>query len=1042
MNTINKFWFCLILLAGVLSGCVNDDDNYRGGTETENIRFTFTLPESIVNTRGVAAEDGENKINDLTLLFFEPTTNETGRFVGHYKVPAEQLPAGNEMEFSLDIVFENGLSKTNPYSILAMANMKKNYLNDMETSLDAFLVDVENMTQGDVVQYATMNIQGVGRDENDDSEAMIRSNLPMSAKGSKGENEATVAMKLVRTVSRFDVINNASAYVIESVSIWNAFTVGSVWEGGNISMDFARTERYYGLTNSDEGFAQIRGGLYAYENVSVSPEQNDSKTTCLIFGIRPSGSAAGTNVTYYRLNVSAKERGQYLKRNNVYQITISGVNGTGENTEYDAYKGGKFLLDVSINAWDRDEDGLIIRDGDNLLTIPTRKAVFTPQAEERQYYVYTMGIGTLEMEYLDMPSGMNAWLAGNNLFISVTDYAFEQRKGSIELKFAGMSGIIEIVQSGKTEKYLTLSHTTVPTYPAGSPNTDMVSASPILITSSGAWTAKIYNGDYFSFNTNTVARVDTKTGVSGHYIHNIYTFSANADEESRTAFVLISLDEDPDNYRNVIVLTQAGTGGFTLSPNNNNVSFEPNRTLTNAAGNTNVYTVQPSDEADTWTATIEPGVYADKFTIVYDSENEMQESAVRGTGTFSIMPAEVNYTETYTATVLISLNRGAKTRLLTVTQGYYGLTVSPTNVTGVAATGGSGVISVTSPGANLTWSAVVTGNAEAVNKGLVPYFSLDGQGNPVTAITGRAINTTFNVIMPGINTHLTEQPKATVVVTLDGTAITKTITVTQNAVTYIDLHAQTIRDSYGSWGGVWTHFNAWRAEMIDGNNFGPTGTVYAKSAIDCGYNSSNHYSASQVLYNARIFNVNHVETTTVGWTALKENQYTTFVLSEHNARQNVFTQTGFTGYTVYNLDRVASSARTISTNAGTINTEIYKYLFNSPEDGGGPWGPVDAGRVTLRPYDGDNSALSAWPDTFIPLIYDPNGTGYVVVGVDPSNKMIFVGDTELFSKQNSSNYADSNSDNAKFLRNLISWMVHINNYGKPFSDRFKNDRSR
>lgn len=1042
MNNIKKYGFYLILLAGVLSSCMNDDDTYGEKVEDKTMRFTFTMPESVVNTRSVAPEEGENKVNDLTLLFFEPTTNETGKFLGYFKVPASQLPAGNEMEFSLNVVFDNGLSKTKPYSILAMANMSDNYLPDMESSLDAFLVDIENMNQADVIQYATMKVQGVGTEkENDDSQAILRSNLPMSAKGNKGDGESLVAMKLVRAVSRFDVINNASGYVIESVSIWNAFTVNGVWEGAVLGSDYPRTKRFYGLKNSSEGFEQLYGGLYAFENISTSPEQNDDKTTCLIFGIRPSTGTPGTDVTYYRLNVNSKERGQYLKRNNAYQITISGVNGIGENTEYDAYTGGKFLLDVSINTWDRDEDGLIIRDGENMMALPTRKAVFSPKAEERQYYVYTLGTGTLEMEYLDMPTGMNAWLSGNNLFVSVTDYAFEQRKGSILLKFAGMSGIIEIVQSGKTERFLSLSHTHVATYPAGSVNGDMLSQDPILIKSSGPWTAKIYNGDYFSFNTTASSRTDTKTGVNGDYINNIYNIEVNPLQESRTAFVLISLDEDPDNYRNVVILTQAGTGGFTLSPTNTNVNFEPDKSLASTPGNNNEFRLVPGDQNDTWTATIEPGMYSDKFTVVYDEGNTVSGMLMKGTGQFSIVANEVNYTDTYTATVLVSLNNGAKTKVITVSQGYYGLTVSPQNTT-VEATGGTAVISVTSPGTNLTWSAVVTGSSEAVSKDLIPYFSLDSNGNPVTHINGLAVNTTFNITMPGINTHLTEQPKATVLLTLDGTSVTKEVIVTQQAVTYIDLHAQTIAQTFGRWTNNEDYFKAWKMEMINANNFGPSGTIYAKAAIDCGHNRDNHASNSQVLFNSRIFNVNAIESASrIPWASLKENQYTTFVMSEHNGRQNVFSQTGFTGFNIVNTDRGPAPVRTITTNAGTLNTEIYKYLFNSPENGGGPWGPVNPANVSLHPGDGDNSTINAWPDTFIPLIYDPLNASQVVVGIDPSNKMVYIGDTELFGYFHS-NYADVNSDNMKFMRNLISWMVHVNNYGKAFNDRFKNDKSR
>lgn len=1036
MNKIKKLWFTYIIITSViLGGCISDNDDGSGGVAEKTMRFTFTMPESLVNTRAVDAEDGENTVNDLVLLFFEPSTNGTGKYVGYYNAPDDQLPKNNEMEFSLNITFDNGLSKASAYSILAMANMEDNLLNDMDISFDSFIQNIKGMNQNEVVQMAIMNVSGVDTDESDNSKAVVQSNLPMSAQANKAENEANVSMKLIRTVARFDIINNASGYSIQSVSIWNAAMQGSVWEGNKTLTNIPHTKRYYGLKSDGNELNKILGGLYAFENVSVSPEQNDRTTTCLILGIKPNGT---TQVTYYRLNVSARERGQYLKRNNVYQITISGVTTAGESTEEDAYANGKFSLDVSINAWDRDEDGLILRNGENLLALPTRKAVFKPQAEERQYYVYTLGTGTLELSYLDMPAGMSARLDGNNLYISVTDYALDQRKGSIELKFAGMSGIIEIVQSGQTEKFLTLSHTTVPSYPAGVLNSDMLAPSPILITSSGSWTAQIYNGEFFSFTTNTFA--GTLTGATNEAINNVYTIAVNSEAKSRTAFILVSLDDDPENYRNVIVLTQNGSGDFTMSPSNATVNFEPDMSLN--LRSSNEFEVTPSSAGDTWTATFEPGGNGDKFSIEYE-DGAFVGGKVTGKGKFKIVPKEVNYTGVYNASVLVSLNNGAKTKRVTVTQSYYDITVTPATSI-VASSGGDTKIHVassSSSSSSLTWSATVTGSSEAVAAGLIPYFSLDAAGKPVTTISGLTVNRDFTVTMPGIYTHLTQQPKATIEVKLDGSTIVKEVTVTQNPVQYVDLYAQSINGYHGSWDAYRNYFNMWIDKMQDTGLFGPSGTLYTQSGI-----KATSYNNDRVLNNARLFNIPQASSisTSFNWkNVIKDDHvallYTAYSYSYTNVLRDYSPFSPLAPFTVVNLNTGTGIDRFIVTTGSNTKTKIYKYLMGESVDGlpASPFGTVDPAKVSYRTLDAINCALTSWPDTFIPLMYAPGNPAQVVIGIDPTHRMIFMGDFEFFCTNGdaAANFGAGKEDNYKFMMNLISYMVNVANYGDAFNKK-------
>jgi len=1049
----NTLWTVVLAIASGFTGCVYDHDERSLRPEGSSMIIKFTLPAGETLTRSVPAETGENNINDLTLLFFDYTTNGTGAFVNYYQVPPGDIPAEDEMYgdlnnlFDLEVIFQSnlGLTLSNAYSILAFANLSDgNYFNDIYDvgEFDRFIRDISLMNQNQVRTTMVMQVSGVGgtiEAQDDDSKLLPRSNLPMSASATKEANSANVDCQLIRAVVRYDVINRAANYTLVSASIWNAFPRGYVFDNVNVDYSYNRLKRYYGL-KYPQGMGEIKGGLYSFENVNTNPTQKDEKTTCLILGLI-NDSAPAEGASYYRVNVSPKVTGQYLTRNNVYQITISAVNGIGAPSEPDAYNSEKVLIDTSINSWDRDEDGLIVRDETHMMAIPTKRTYFGPQAAEGNYFIYTMGEGTLTMTPLAMPEGMTATLVGNDLRVTVTDFSGDKRTAAVRFNFAGLTAVMEIIQSGQANKNLKLSHTQVGSWPASPAWMDRIAENPVLIESSGPWTAEIYN-DGFSFVNGSVQSL--LNGVNGGKIENVYSTSVNTDPEMQHSFILVTLDDDPENYRNVIVLTQLGSGSFTITPDAP-LTFNADGVPTSS---TNTYQVYPGADTDTWKAELS-GTNADAFSI--EIHGTIEDGQVRGRGSFTITAAGDNYDTALSALVTVTHNN-LNEKYINISQEAHTFSLSHTAFSMDWKGGETVLVSVLCSETGNTWSAEIDDNIPDGLTYMKPYIVNSNQER-VTTLSNQPMNATFRVWMPALMTKLDQLPKAVVKVTLDGVEKEATLTVTQSELNYTPIYAHTFRPGYyGNWNGSGYYYNLfgqWANVMRDGANFGPQGTVYSSSSIDV--TSSTGFTPTSIKpiggVMPRIFNLNSTIHSAAG-DAIKQvrnDPNSVYVVSQwETLNSGAFLSLGVSSsYTVAGLLSISRSIpRRLNTDENVRRTELWKYIFQE-----GPFGQVTVGNVALHPQDFTDQMyyLTNWPNTFIPLMYAPDAsgqpnTGRALVGVDPTNRIIWIGHKDMFGIDNTSESYIPNwiyTDNMIFLQNLIAWMVNVNNYGDVFNDRFK-----
>ncbi len=1069
---MKKLLFLLALITFGFASCVQQSEGDNDVNNTSNATtFNVIVPNGGITTRAVEAVAGENNVDDLTLLFFEQTSDKKGAFIGYHKVSDADLKDTGEFNFDISFSSESGLTKSSAYDFLAMANvLRGNYFKD-QAAMDAFLEDLSaNKKTMDVVKKEMVKMvkgQDITDPINLTNPLLKKEYVPMSGDGYKLKGEDNVALSLIRVVSRFDVQNSAPGYELTNASVFNAFSYPSLFDGVEINYEQARTEFFYGVaagTDSDGNRSQsITGGLYSTVNNVSNPTQNDKKTTCLIIGLRKLDE---TSTKYYRVNINPEGVGQYLKRNNVYKVVISKVNIDGKTTAKAAYESGEESLDVAINTWDRDEDGLILSNGDNMLALPTIKAMFGPDAETRVYSIFTMGQGTLKMEllqngeYVEIPDATECTVSsdeseagsiratrnGTTLTITADAYSGDVREGTLRFSFAGLVGDMAVLQDGTAKKQLKLSHTTVPNYPAGGSATNMIT-DPILISSSGQtvgttvgpWTGTILLSNGFSFDASTEVLV--KHGGNGDKIDKLYALGVNGSEKPLINFILVTLDEDPSNFRNVIVLTQNANGRYTLTPNVSVLQFNADKTV--YPNQKNLFTAHSGEATDNWEINIKNNIYdtdKQKFKLFVTEDNLTNEVAtlpyqVNGKSgvTFSVEPVADNYFGNLSATLTVKQN-STNNKEVSLVQDYYKMTVSPLTKK-VSAAGEKVTISVVLAASGKKMSATLSHNLDP-DYGYTPTF-----GDGTSSLSGVDVNN-FDVIIPSIKPKyghlLTEDPTVTIKITIDGTELAETVVITQDKPELTPFNVHTLHDSYGRWTNTGGLFYGWRTFMGNPSLFGPSGEVWAPSNIG-GFDNISYTNV--IASDVRVWNVNQHNYTTnfarlsSNWMG-KENHFV--ILSTYN-QYNMFSYIfgsgnngGYScqgGFSNPSRDQTPNSAPTKSR-----ETELWKYLVG----GDGPFGEVDVTNIrNLGGGDTNAIGLTQWPSNFIPLIMSSSSPNRCMVGIDPTNRFIWVGDTEIFHTNAQNNYGNLSSEESKFFQNIIAYITNVALYGDTFNNQFK-----
>ena len=555
------------IAALLLASCVRDTPMQEQHRPTgETMRMRVEVPEmsggnSGDKTRSIAPEEGEDRVQTLYLLFFEPSANGTGKFLNYLPVNVNDFTPVSEdgmMGMAIDVDIEFGrarsgivdteeatttwgaLSTSAAYNILGIANIKDNHY--ISGTVDKWMGEfrLENVSEREVIAESRVGLPS----------SITPDAILMHGRMEKPAGETQLHMVLGRDLARFDVNNEAREnFDLISVSIWNAYPSSSIWERGilDYSRDIERVRRHYQINNDGnlvlldpndptsidprELMDDIRGGLYAFENQVSSPVQDDKVTTALVVGMRERvggtdfDSDGELDVYYYRVNMTSDTGAQDLRRNNIYTLNIKSVQEIGWATEEDAYLGQINGLTYTINEWNRDTNGLVVENEHSMLSIPTKRVTMgagegvnslievelsvntfttlpSPAPLRVQSQTYRpASIGDDGFEELG-GSPIQAYLDNNTLIIQAKglDTHETERSGQIVLSYAGLEIALTVVQSGYHDKYLnlTLPDGGIPRFPAY----PGISSGLINVEATGPWVARLVMSG-FSFNSSS-----------------------------------------------------------------------------------------------------------------------------------------------------------------------------------------------------------------------------------------------------------------------------------------------------------------------------------------------------------------------------------------------------------------------------------------------------------------------------------------------------------------------------------------------------------
>ncbi len=1016
----------------------------------------------------VDPEAGEENISSLYLLFYTPSSDRSGTYESYIKLDG---PLVMNQNIKVDMSANPNLNATSAYKILAVANLDQ-YAPYMGVTISEWLSQLEGKTENYAYKQVIAYIEA--------NQSLTADKLIMTGEAAKDSGGLELMqIALTRGVVRFDVVNSARAsYDLVSVSIWNAFPELNLFGGGLTDYNKSRIQRFYGVDNTSnvinvDQLGDIFGGLYTFPNQVVNPEKTDTKTTCLIVGLQARGTST---TTYHRINISAQDAMQDLKRNNVYRLTIQSVSGDGAGSEMEAYTGGTNEIKYQINYWELDDEGLIQQNGNIILGIPTKRIKFGPEADERSYDIFAFG--GAPNEQIVVSTAWDSDDARDNIFVTQSGNTITaranaltpntERSGSITITYAGLKATIGVIQTGTASQYLritTSSGSGVPAYPgfAGA-----AMDGTLTVEASSNWTATIYNlePNNFSF-TQPTTYTGTKTGVSGSTLLPIYTFIENATTSSRNAFVSISLDDDPDNYSAAVVLTQKALGSLAVSPSLAKVDWDGLGKVTTAG--------KYSDTEFKFNVIVKAdmGVYDEWESVLTDADSAF-EIVSEGHSTsvlddnFIIVKAKGETTAgNHTATLRLQLENSAATGVdVTLSQTGYTMGVTqPT--TPVSNKGGqSSAITVSSNGATLTWSATVNSTTSATGV-LTDHeaYIVDGTTNATLTQGDKfALSKTFKIAFPKLmyGNHRLGAVTATVTVKLwSGTneVGTRTITVTQNAlnpknVNLVNYHGRA--ENYGNLFSSSAYYNAgWRTFLT--TMFTTTGSevpaypaapatpltrMYTPNAITLPTGNTNastvastvtyvHASMADFISNAS--SQADCQGAIEDWRAADNGIL--FAGCQWDSSTQLFWPLRAIGLSKAG-NAYDNTSRTIRRGS---DRKIRDFIYNK-----GPFGPV-----------GNDSSLDGNDDFYIDgysqsLNITGSTTAVAIVGndnraaivIDPVNRVIFVGDDQMFSRNATSIAAADNvstdlaSSKSRLLANLQAYVVLTAQYGSNFSDLF------
>lgn len=314
------------------------------------------------------------------------------------------------------------------------------------------------------------------------------------------------------------------------------------------------------------------------------------------------------------------------------------------------------------------------------------------------------------------------------------------KSGYIEFQFGKLKTTMYITQTGEVDQMLEIDPSSLPMFDNQAGETSPL----VTVTSSGTWTAKIYN-DLNSFMFGSGGLDLTGDNLDTFVINAI---GDNTGVEPRYAFVHVVLDENP-HISAVVIISQNGLGGIQLSPDTDAVVFDANGGYVTVPEDY-TFTVNVEDDEE-WDFAIY-GTHKTYFTAEKSADGTQVSMKANGINPETIeLSAELR--------VYLKSNP-AIYQEVQITQLVHSLSIEPATVGNVLSTGGSSdEITVTS---SAPWVAKISvqGN-DAYFNGQPGLISIPGD-------SGESFRVTFPELTTG-----GVVPEVLVTITIPGTNLKK-----------------------------------------------------------------------------------------------------------------------------------------------------------------------------------------------------------------------------------------------------------------------------
>lgn len=352
-----------------LFSCAHEEAEWEDQGEYSNrLTLTYTIPNAIAGGGSVRADGGpgftradnyveaaanESVVRGLHLLFFNSDAHGNGTFVAS---ATATLKDDNLKQNSITVTLPDAVKPENEYAVLVIANLANSITDSSE--LDAYTASFSTKTYGQAMAELQVTlpkaISGTGSIHDIPGTYDFPGGiLPMSGTAVKPAGGTAMSVDLLRAAVRIDVRVNGGI-TINSVKLGNVA----------ITVPFFRTQEETAATRAFSAELTtitdntVKGGLYAVEtNLDVSDSRALlTKATCLLVNLQRNSVHTGANAgkTWYRINLNVDaNQVQYLKRNNVYTVVITGVFASGASTPEEAYYSEATLIgSITIAGWE------------------------------------------------------------------------------------------------------------------------------------------------------------------------------------------------------------------------------------------------------------------------------------------------------------------------------------------------------------------------------------------------------------------------------------------------------------------------------------------------------------------------------------------------------------------------------------------------------------------------------------------------------------------------------------------------------------------